>query len=161
MANKNPITTLVPAKNTIQRFLWFSIIFAATAMVLVILSVLMSIPIEVEAEGSEIVRQFTMLQTEKPSIQSLQTKIVNRNLIKPSQAKAAVKNSGAAEQLLKKLKLQGVVQLGSQKVAYIQVEKQGTQKVQAGGKLLGFDVKEVDTGKVVLSLEGVEVELTH
>jgi Tfp pilus assembly protein PilP len=79
----------------------------------------------------------------------------------PSQVKAAVKDTGVARKLLEKLKLRGVVQIGADQVAYIRVEKKTTRKVREGEKLLSFVVKKIESGKVVLSLEGVEVVLRH
>ncbi len=78
-----------------------------------------------------------------------------------AQVQAAVKDNGLAQTLLKKLKLQGVIQVGSTLTAYIDVEKQGTQTVKQGEKILDFIVQRIEPGAVTLSLEGVEVTLGH
>ncbi len=93
--------------------------------------------------------------------QSLLLKMAGRRLIRPAQIQAAVKDTGAAQRLLSKLKLQGVVQMGGDHVAYIQVADRGVQTVRVGSSVLDFMVEAVESGRVKLSLDGVEVELTH
>jgi hypothetical protein len=92
-------------------------------------------------------------------VRKLVGEIAGRALIRPPQVQAAVKDLGLAARLLGQLKLQGVVQLGGESVAYVQVEKQGVKTVRQGQELLEFVVKEILPGKVVLSMEGVEVAL--
>jgi hypothetical protein len=82
-------------------------------------------------------------------------------LICPPQAQAAVKDSGAAARLAKKLKLQGIVQMGSDYVAYIQTDEGTVRTVRRGDTLLEFVVGDVTDASVTLSLEGVEVLLGH
>ena len=94
-------------------------------------------------------------------LRPLLMKMAGRRLIRPGQVKAAVKDSGAAERLLKKLKLQGVVQTGADLVAYIRVDKEGTKSVREGQKVLDFVVARIEPGKVTLTLQGVEVVLGH
>lgn len=84
-----------------------------------------------------------------------------RALIRPAQVQAAVKDTGAAAQLAKRLKLQGVVALNGEYVAYVDVQEQGVKAVRVGEPLLDFVIKDVTPGKVTLSLEGVEVVLGH
>lgn len=96
-----------------------------------------------------------------PDLDGLLREMAGRRLIRPSQTLAAVRDSGAAAKLLGKLKLQGVVQIADGLVAYVQVDKQGTKTVRAGEKLLDFVVKDIEPSKVTLSLEGVEVSLSH
>jgi hypothetical protein len=95
------------------------------------------------------------------NLQPLLVKMAGWRLIKPAQVQAAVKDNGLAQTLLKKLKLQGVIQVGSTLTAYIDVEKQGTQTVKQGEKILDFIVQRIEPGAVTLSLEGVEVTLGH
>jgi hypothetical protein len=80
-------------------------------------------------------------------------------LVVPSQVQAAVKDTGAAQKLLARVKLQGVVNLGGELVAYVAVEKEGIKTVKKGNTLLSFNVDDVQPGRVVLSLEGVTLEL--
>ncbi len=82
-------------------------------------------------------------------------------LICPPQAQAAVKDSGAAAKLAKKLKLQGIVQMGSDFVAYIQTDEGTVHTVHRGDTLLEFAVGDITAASVTLSLEGVEVVLGH
>ncbi len=81
------------------------------------------------------------------------------DLIKPAQIQAAVKDTGAAARLVRQLTLKGVVQIGGELVAYIEVKDQGVKSVNKGQKILEFVVKDMEPGKVVLDLDGVEVQL--
>jgi hypothetical protein len=89
------------------------------------------------------------------------SKMTGKELIRPAQAQAAVKDSGAAKALAKRLKLQGIVQIGDAFTAYVQVEKDGVKSVRKGDTILEFAVKKVEAGKVTLSLDNVEVELSQ
>jgi hypothetical protein len=94
-------------------------------------------------------------------IQPLLVKMAGRRLIRPSQAQAAVKDSGLTGRLAKKLTLQGIVRVGGTLVAYIHVEKQGVKSVRAGDRILDFLVERMESDRVTLSLEGVQVVLKH
>ncbi len=96
-----------------------------------------------------------------PSIGPLKAQIARRRLIRPPEVKAAVKDSGAAQRLLDQLKLHGVVRMEREYVAYVEVDKRGVRAVRKGEKLLEFIVESVAPGRVVLSLQGVEVILEH
>ena len=150
---------------TIKRYADRSMIIAATLLALSIVLVILAVamPIEANIEVSSIVseRQLQSLPQAKQDIKPFLARIAGRYLIKPSQVRAAVKDSGAAQRLVKKLTLQGIVQIGSDLIAYIGVDKQGTKTVRQGEKLLDFVVQDVKPGKVTLTLEGVEVILEH
>lgn len=88
-------------------------------------------------------------------------KMAGRRLIRPSQVQAAVKDTGLADRLAKKLKLQGIVQMKGSYVAYIGVEKQGVKSLKEGEKILDFLVESIKGNEVVLSLDGVQVTLQH
>ncbi len=96
-----------------------------------------------------------------PDIKGLRRKISGRQLIRPAQIQAAVRDNGAADKMLKKLTLRGVVQLGKDMVAYVQVGKMGVKSVRRGDKLLELIVKDVEPGMVTLSLKGVNVVLRN
>jgi hypothetical protein len=106
---------------------------------------------------------FAPIADSKQNLQGVLDRLSSRQtpLISPPQVQAAVKDSGSAAKLVKRLKLQGIVQIGGGYVAYVQVEEQGLKTVKKGESLLDFVVQEVAPGKVVLSLEGVEVVLGH
>lgn len=87
--------------------------------------------------------------------------VAGRRLIRPSQVRAAVKDTGLAARLLERLKLQSVVQMRGEPVAYVKVENAGVTSVRAGGRLLDFEVRQVEPDRVVLVLEGVEALLSH
>lgn len=80
-------------------------------------------------------------------------------LIRPLQGIAAVKDDGVAQRMAKRLKLQGVINMGGEYVAYIGVDKGQVVAVKAGGDILDFSVIKVDDKSVILSREGVEVAL--
>lgn len=101
------------------------------------------------------------LPKDAQDIQGLLGRVAGACPIRPAQTVAAVKDDGAAARLLKKLKLQGVVQMGDAMVAYVQVEKEGVQTVRKGQTLLQFMVEDIEPGKVTLSLQGVVVVLGH
>ena len=96
-----------------------------------------------------------------PDVSLLLETMAGRRLIRPSQVQAAVKDKGVAARLVKKLKLQGVLRMGDTLVAYIAVKDQGVQTLREGEMILEFLVKSIEPGKVTLSLEGVEVVLSH
>jgi hypothetical protein len=74
---------------------------------------------------------------------------------------AAVKDTGVAQQLLKKLQLQGVAKMGDRFVAYVSVDKQSVVTVRDGDAVLDFLVESIEPGCVTLSLQGVLVRLQH
>jgi hypothetical protein len=84
-----------------------------------------------------------------------------RHLIRAALVQAAVRDTGAAQKLLATLKLQGVVRVSGQYVAYVSVEKNGTATVHQGDTLSRFIVEKIEPGHLVLSLEGVTVTLNH
>jgi hypothetical protein len=94
-------------------------------------------------------------------VEPLLAKMAGRRLVRPAQVQAAVKDTGAAARLLAKLNLQGVVDIGGELVAYIQVDKRSVKTVRKGEKVLELTVEEIQPGSVKLSLEGVVVELSH
>lgn len=93
----------------------------------------------------------------KPLIEAL----AGRTLIKASGIQAAVKDSGASKELLKRLKLQGVVEMPEGLVAYIAVQGEGVATCRKGQKVLEFVVEDIAQGKVVLNLGGVQTTLSH
>lgn len=130
---------------------------------LVVLALAAFLPVRAQTEvrpaGAEVAR----LRDEwrKPRWAELLPSLAGRNLIAPSQVRAAVRATGTEAALLKKLRLQGVLDLGGQPVAYVQVEKEGLKVVHEGDKLLEFSVVSIKPGHVALSLDGVAVSLTH
>jgi hypothetical protein len=104
-------------------------------------------------------RSLAPVPDERVDVQAVLAKVAGRTLVRPAQVQAAVKSDGTAEQLLKLLKLQGVIDVGGKPTAYIAVEKQGVKTVRPGDKILDFTVDKIEPGKVVLSLQGVVVTL--
>jgi len=95
------------------------------------------------------------------NIETLIAKTAGMRLIRPSSALAAVKDNGIAKKLLARMKLQGVTELGGAPIAYINIEKMGTQTVKVGDSVLDFQVQAIAQGQVTLNLDGVVVELRY
>ncbi len=94
-------------------------------------------------------------------IEPLVREVAARDLVRPAQVLAAVKDTGAAQSLLKRLQLEGVCDTGSGAVAYVCVDGKEHLSVRRGDALLSFAVADVESGRVTLSLEGVEVTLGY
>jgi len=136
-------------------------VLAVVALGLFFVAMLLPINIDTKLVGIAGRTRIRPLPVSDQDVQQLIEKTAGTRLIKASQVIAAVKDSGAAAQLLKKLRLQGVVQIGGDLAAYIQVEKQGTKTVRTGEAVLDFVVDRIEGGRVTLSLEGVAVTLEH
>ena len=138
---------------------------AGVLIVVAVVTVLGSALVEIDADSSVTAdggkTRPILAADAMPSIASLKAQIARRRLIRPPEVKAAVKDSGAAQRLLEQLKLQGVVRMGQEYVAYVKVAERPVRSVRKGEKLLEFDVENVTPGRVVLSLQGVEVILEH
>lgn len=87
--------------------------------------------------------------------------VAGSQLIRPAQIQAAVKDTGTAKRLLERLKLQSVVAMRGEPMAYVRVKDGGVRSVRKGDHLLEFYVEEVAAGEVRLTLEGVAVTLTY
>ncbi len=108
------------------------------------------------AHAQEIARRVT----------ALQGNIAGRALLQPTNAQAAVKDDGAAARLLKRLKLRGVVKMGPQFVAYVQIRADGrkpntSKRVRAGDHLGDLRVEKIEPGKVLLTFESMQAMLTN
>ena len=101
------------------------------------------------------------IRAEAPDLQPLLAKVAGSRLIRPAQVQPAVKDTGAAQELLERLKLQSIVRAGAEPIAYVRVKDSGVQKVRRGGHLLDFLVEEIESGQVKLQLDGVVVDLTY
>ncbi len=147
------------AKKISEKLRLFGIIVVILSVLLVLAGSMYPINTDTQPPSRRKAGDFEPLSEVRADLVSLFGKMVGRRLIKPSQIKAAVKNTGAAARLLKKLKLQGIVQMGGSSVAYIKVEKKGVKSIRQGDKLLEFVVTKVKSNHVVLELDGVEVKL--
>ena len=108
------------------------------------------------ARGGFEVREFRC-----ENAKELVLRMAGRRLLRPAQVKAAVKDTGTAARLARKLRLQGVVRMGDRLNAYVEIQNQGVRAVGEGDKVLDFVVKRIEPGKITLSLQGVEVVLGH
>ena len=137
--------------------------FGSLVVACALLLVALAVPIAPDVAMSKTVdnTQSKPMPLERRDLEPLLARMAGVRFIRPTQVQAAVKDSGAAKQLAKKLKLQGVVEMGETLVAYIQVDKQGVKTVRKGDAVLDFIVEGIQSGKVTLSLQGVEVVLQH
>ena len=119
------------------------------------------IPEKVSISDSDRASRVPTARPSQVSAAELARAVAGRRLVRPSQVRAAVKDTGLAAKLLERLKLQSVVQMRGEPVAYVKVENVGVKSVQGGGRLLDFEVRSVEPGRVVLTLEGVEAVLSH
>ncbi|HET6430117.1 MAG TPA: hypothetical protein VM389_11080 [Phycisphaerae bacterium] len=95
-------------------------------------------------------------------IQLLLGKMAGNPLIRPGQALPAVKDSGLAQALLKRLTFHGTVTMGGEEVAYVVVEGEpSARQVRSGDRLLDFLVEDIRSGQMTLSLEGVRAVVRH
>ncbi len=147
------------AKKISEKLRLFGVIVVILSVLLVLAGLMCPINTDTQPTSWQKAGDFEPLSVVGPDLGPLFAKMAGRRLIKPSQIKAAVKNTGAAARLLKKLKLQGIVQMGGNSIAYIKVEKKGVKSIRQGDKLLEFVVTKVKSNHVVLELDGVEVEL--
>ena len=154
-------SSLASLKRISDRLVAAALVALGLASALLAFNALAAVRVDVGDSQVAAAERFQPMPTEMLPLEGLLAKTAGRHLIKPTQVQAAVKDSGAAARLVKKLKLQGVVQLGADRLAYIQVEKQGTNAVRSGEKVLEFVVSKIEPGKVTLSLDGVDVELRH
>lgn len=144
-----------------RRFMFIGITASVVGVMIVAASVLLPIG---DAEGITHVggrERVPQLTPPDPALRTVFVKVAGSRLIRPGQIQAAVKDTGAAQRLLARLKLQSVVQLGGESVAYVQVADGGVTKVRRGEHLLDFVVEEIAPGNIRLLLDGVEVNLTY
>ncbi|MEM1330084.1 MAG: hypothetical protein AAGG07_05950 [Planctomycetota bacterium] len=94
-----------------------------------------------------------------PSPSEITRLVAGSTLIKPSRVQPAVLDTGAAAKLAESLRLQSVVELGDGLSAYVRVRDDGIARVRAGDTLNGLLVESIEGNRMVLSLEGVFVEL--
>ncbi len=151
---------LQSARRIADRFTKVAIVFAMLSLAVAVGAGILPVGPDVEVRDTAKRVVFTRANTSQQDVNGLLMRMAGRPLIRPSQVQAAVKDTGAAQRLLKKLKLHGVVQVGSDLVAYVQVDTREVKTVRKGEKLLGFVVKVIEPGRITLSLDGVEVVLS-
>ncbi len=157
----NDDMTLVGAQVLAERLAKLGIVSAALGMAALVTACFA--PIAGDVNDAVIVdrAELPSISNADSGIEPLLREMAGRRLIRPSQARAAVKDDGTAERLARKLKLQGVVESEGQYIAYIGIEKAGVRTVRQGEQVLNFSVDKVEPGRVMLSLEGVQIALTH
>jgi hypothetical protein len=102
------------------------------------------------------------LEVPPSDAEALVQRLAGSALIRPGRVQPAVKDSGVAQALLDRLKLQSVASLRGEPVAYVRVEAEGVRSVRVGQRLLDFRVESVEPGRVGLTLDdGVGVALGY
>ena len=145
-----------------DRLMWTGIVVAIVASILVAVAAVLPIRASAGYADKPANRQeFQLQMRSSQDVDALLSRTAGRPLVRPPQIQPAVKDTGAAARLVRKLKLQGIIQKGDILVAYIRVGKQGVKTVREGEKVLDFVVKEIKAGRVTLLLEGVQVELKN
>lgn len=146
-----------------RRFCALGAVLGGGGVVLAILAGTLPIRVDVDRQSTASGMALESRADSRAEIEPLLARLAGMPLIRPAQVQAAVKNDGSAERLLKKLKLQGVVQVGSELVAYIQVDDGGkvVRSIHSGQTVLDFNVENIEPGKVTLSLQGVVVVLSQ
>jgi len=147
--------------NTIRRFMMAGTIMLFVTLSLMAVAALVPIKTFASPDRSHVNDTIPRIASPQVDIGPLLTRVAGSRLIRPAQVQAAVKDSGAGKMLLARLKLQSVVSLGGEQIAYVRVKDEGTQTVRVGGRLLDFVVESIDPGHVKLSLEGVIVDLRY
>lgn len=152
-----------------RRFAWVGVVALAASAVLLVAAAVAPIGEAAGGNAAAARRRVPEVASPDADVRSLEVKLAGSKLIRPAQVQPAVKDAGAAQKLLERFKLQSVVQMGGEPVAYVRVAQGGgggagaaaVQTVRRGGRLLDFSVEEVEPGRVRLSLEGVLVDLTY
>jgi hypothetical protein len=157
----NTEPALRAAKRLADRFMLAGAVALSSGSALLLYGIFMSTsaaeyPLNVGNRGHP-----TPASADSEPLGPLLARMAGRRLISPPQVQPAVRDTGAAKRLLKKLALQGVVQIGDKLVAYVKLEQVGVRAVRNGETILDFLVERIELGKVTLSLEGVIVTLTH
>ena len=144
-----------------QRCWQVGILLIALALVAILIASLL--PISASSDSAYIPRhnQSDLLLPSDEDVKAMKAEMAGRRLVRPLQIRAAVRDTGAAAKLLERLKLCGIVQVGDERVAYIQIGNNGLATVRAGQNVSEFVVKSVNKSDVVLSLEGVEAVLQY
>lgn len=153
---------LVELRRTARRLRLAGLLSALVAVGLLLVAAVAPLPTELEHTAAKSRRSIQPLPTLELNLGPLMAAVASRTLIRPSQVQAAVKNTGVAAELLKQIKLQGVMTMGDDVVAYIQVKDRGVKPVREHEEIGGLVVDHIDpSGRVQLSLDGVVVQLTH
>ena len=111
--------------------------------------------------GHMVAQRVPVLPPQRPPSDDLQRRIARRiePLVRPLRGIAAVKDDGTAAKMARRLKLQGIVKMRGEYVAYVRVDGKSVAKIGQGGTILEFSVVRVEESSVVLSREGVQVAL--
>jgi hypothetical protein len=144
-----------------RRFVWAGVIAVVSSVLLAVAAAVAPIgppPGHGMRSGTQSVPALDPVQKDW---NDLVVQVAGSRLIRPVQIQAAVLDSGAAQRLLSRLRLQSVVQIDGAAVAYVRVRDEGVQAVREGGRLLDFMVEAVEPGNVRLSLDGVQVHLGY
>ena len=138
-----------------------TMIFAVLSLLIMATSIFASLPVEDVGGRNQTLQRVSVIQKSHQSWSGLQTQITGRmqELIKPLQGIAAVKDDGVAAKMAARLKLQGIVNMGGEFVAYVNVDKGSVQALRTGSTVLEFSVLKVEEKSVTICREGVQIVL--
>jgi len=145
-----------------SRAMAVGLILLALSLATVAAAVFWPLSLEATAGSNARLQRIPSIPESHKSWTDLQTTIMNQDheLIKPLQSIAAVKDDGAAARMAQRLKLQGIVYMGGQYVAYVAVDKDpSAASLKAGMTVLEFTVVSVEASTITLSREGVQIVL--
>lgn len=111
--------------------------------------------------GMQVAQRLDAVDQQRADAATLAGEISGRKLLEPAEVQAAVRDSGLAEEMLGKLRLNAIVKVRGKSKAYIMVEEQGVKLVEQGDKVLEFEVQEIGDDHVELTLQGVRVMLKN
>ena len=152
-------SSLQSAEHIADRLVKGGAILGMLSLISIVVAVVFPIQAETQKVGVSQSKGVTIRLPAKKDVDTLLVMMAGRPLIRPPQIRAAVKDTGAAARLLKKLKLHGVIRMENELIAYIQISQERVKALRKGEKVLEFVVQTIEPGKVTLSLEGVEVTL--
>ena len=157
-----PSDALIVKERVARRLLRAALAVFGLACIALVGAATVPINVAVEESPSATTRAIDAANSsDTANLRPLLIKLATSELLRPAQLQAAVKDDGTAQQLLKSLKLQGIIEMEQKNVAYIQVEKQGVKTVRVGETISEFTVEKIEPNRVTLSYRGVIVILGH
>lgn len=149
------------ARVVAERLRYVGIAWALLALGMVAFAWAFPVDANVQNRSSGRRKELEPLPAVGADVRPLLAKMAGTRLIRAAQVQAAVKDTGAADRLAKRLSLEGIADIAGTHVAYIRVEKKGVQSVKQGDTVLDFVVEKIVSNRVTLSLQGVQVVLNQ
>jgi len=145
-----------------SRAMAVGLILLALSLAAMVAAIFWPLSLEATAGGNPRPQRVPTISKAHQPWADLQSTISNQEheLIKPLQGIAAVKDDGVAQRMAQRLRLQGIVNMGGQYVAYVAVDKDpSAMSLRTGSKILEFTVVSVEEKTITLDREGVQIVL--